>query len=254
MLTGLNGKPVKIKKTGAIYPVDVELSSETGENVLLISSKINFIDSFMADSEAPAEWKTAVLDGMRDWSGEYRVFGNQPLNVVVQVEESDKIMDTVFVFCIDEQAGKDLRDTYGKLNLKKAEQLMAEDRSFASAGFPAFGWKAYLPRFVYMLNSTLEDFEYARRVAKHEFGHILGLGDLYKDLSLGLSGVDGLLFEDIKPYYKGDGFFDMVMCNSGPVTNNDIEMVLLAFQTNRFQNYQKCKEKDKVSAAVGKGN
>ena len=61
-------------------------------------------------------------------------------------------------------------------------------------------------------------------------------------------------YYDIEDYHVRGGYFDMVMCNHGPVTNNDIEMVILAFQTGKFQNYQKQKKSDKISSALGAGN
>ena len=44
------------------------------------------------------------------------------------------------------------------------------------------------------------------------------------------------------------------MCDHyGPVSNNDIEMVILAFCENQMQLYQQERRK-KVSKALGKGN
>ena len=45
------------------------------------------------------------------------------------------------------------------------------------------------------------------------------------------------------------------MCDHhGPISNNDIEMVILAFRENKMQLFQKQKSKDKESEALGKGN
>lgn len=156
------------------------------------------------------------------------------MKVVVNSIETEKITDCIFVFCIDDGMSEQLRDVYGKLNIEKAENLVKSNRSFASTGFPVIGWKAYLTRFIYMLPGTMQNTEFARTITKNEFRHALGLGDLYKDLSMDLCGVDGATYSDIEPYYLGDHYFDMVMCNNGPVRNNDIKMVLLAFQTNSF--------------------
>ena len=253
MIIGFNNKPLKIKKTGKIYPVDVELKNENGIDALYISTKAKFVEC-ISDEYNLDEWKQAVLQGFCDWSGNYEVFGRQALEVRVSAVETDRLIDSIIVTTFDQEFSDELRDTYGRLKLDKAEKLVEEGRSFATAGFPVIGWKSYLPRFVYMLPDTLNNLDYARIVAKHEFGHVLGLGDLYKDLAHGLCGVEGATYKDIEKYYLGDSYFDMVMCNNSPVRNNDIEMVLLAFQTNSFQNYQKVKEKDKISEALGKGN
>ena len=254
MIRNFNGKPIKLKKTGAIYPVDIELKETNGQDVLYISAKVKFLDLTVYEYENIDIWRRAVLDGFKEWNGEYRVFGNQPLKVEVDVQETDKITDCIFVTCIDEEMSEELQETYGKFKMEKAEKIFKQDRSFASAGLPVLGWKTYLPRLIYMLPHTLNDFIQARITAKHEFGHVLGLGDLYKDLENGLCGVDGAKYEDIKKYYIGENFFDMVMCNNGPVRDNDIEMVMLAFQTDKFQNYQKIRKKDQISEALGKGN
>ena len=254
MIIDFNNKPLKIKKKGKIYPVDVELCNENGKDILYISTKVYFVDCIDEDEVDIRGWKKAVLQGFCDWSGDYQVFGGQALSVIVSAIEAEKITDSVVVFGFNHEMSKNLIDTYGKLNIQKAKKFFEQDRSFATAGFPIIGWKSFLPRFVYMLPSALEDLNYARTVARHEFGHVLGLGDLYKDIESGLLGVSGDAYKDIEKYYLGDSSFDMVMCNNGPVRNNDIEMVMIAFQANQFQNYQRIKKKDKISEALGKGN
>lgn len=105
-------------------------------------------------------------------------------------------------------------------------------------------------------------------VYKHEFGHSLGLGDAYRQVWIKkwyeLNGVNADLYEDLQLYPKNaDGSIDMVMNNNGPVRNNDIEMVLLAFSTGKRQNYQnETKEgwrriltgSGEISEALGRGN
>ena len=252
MILDFNKKPLKIKKKGKIYPVDVELCNE--KDILYISTKVYFVDCLNEDEVDTEGWKQAVLKGFCDWSGDYQVFGGQALSVCVSVIETEKMMDSVIVLGINHEMSDNLIDTYGKLNLQKAKKIFEQDRSFAAAGVPLLGWKSYLPRFIYMLPGTLENFEYARAVARHEFGHVLGIGDLYKDTEIGLQGVDETKYKDIEKYYIGNNMFDMVMCNAGNVRDNDIEMVLLAFKTNKFQNYQKMKKSDKISEALGKGD
>ena len=254
MILDFNKKPMKIKKKGKIYPVDVELCNENGKDVLYISTKVYFVESIDEDKVDLQEWKKSILQGFCDWSGDYGVFGDQPLSVKVSAVETEKVIDSVIVFGFNQEISNDLIDIYGKLNIDKARKMFEQNRSFAAAGFPVIGWKAFLPRFVYMLPSTLEDFNYARAVARHEFGHVLGIGDLYQDTEIGLQGVDETKYKDIEKYYIGNNMFDMVMCNAGMVRDNDIEMLLIAFQTNKFQNYQKMKKNDKVSEALGKGN
>ena len=253
MIYDFNNKPLKIKKKGKIYPVDVELTEE-GKDVLNISVNICFWE-LVSDMDADlSEWKKAVIEGIRDWGGEYKVFGDQPLSVRISVEETDKIIDSVIIAVYDEEMSKTVVDQCGKLNYKKINELFGQGRSCAVKGLPIIGWKSYAPRLVCLMHPTLRDLNYARAASRHEFGHVLGLGDLYKDPENGLQGVDGGAYKDIEKYYLGDSYYNMVMCNNGPVRDNDIEMLLLAFETDKFQNYQKQKKRDKISEALGKGN
>ena len=92
-------------------------------------------------------------------------------------------------------------------------------------------------------------------MAKHEFGHVLGLGDLYFSPKDGLYGVQKDEYPELESYRINDRMFYLVMCDHhAPVSNNDIEMVILAFSENRKQNYQMQKGKGEISKALGKGN
>lgn len=56
-------------------------------------------------------------------------------------------------------------------------------------------------------------------------------------------------------YYISNNYYNLVMCdNKGPISNNDIEMIVLAFQNNEEQLYQKKGAADKISQALGRGN
>jgi len=92
-------------------------------------------------------------------------------------------------------------------------------------------------------------------VAKHEFGHALGLGDLYQSIPDTLVGVEKGTYAELDSYAVTDKFYNLVMCDHhGPVSNNDIEMVILAFKENRMQLFQPMKLKGKISTALGRGN
>ena len=96
-----------------------------------------------------------------------------------------------------------------------------------------------------------------RAIAKHEFGHILGLGDLYQSDSDSLEGVAEGQFAELDSYSLGKRFYNLVMCDHhGPVSNNDVEMVILAFRDNRGQEFQvgRYKRQKNISEALGKGN
>lgn len=70
-----------------------------------------------------------------------------------------------------------------------------------------------------------------------------------------LAGVDKGTYYELDGYYMIDKFYNLVMCDHhGPISNNDVEMVLLAFRENKAQLYQPSKFKGKISNALGKGN
>lgn len=92
-------------------------------------------------------------------------------------------------------------------------------------------------------------------VAKHELGYALGLGDLYQSTVDSLGGVKKGTYADLDSYAVTDSFYNLVMCDHhGPISNNDIEMVILAFKENRMQLFQPMKLKGKISTALGRGN
>ena len=72
---------------------------------------------------------------------------------------------------------------------------------------------------------------------------------------MGLQVLRKARFFETDSYYVTDQIYNLVMSDHhGPISNNDIEMVVLAFSKNRFQNYQRRKARDKISEALGKGN
>jgi len=102
---------------------------------------------------------------------------------------------------------------------------------------------------------TFSDCEEICHAVKHEFGHLLGLGDLYSNKGDGLPGVQKGTFTELDGYYISNKRYNLVMSNHhGPISDNDVEMVVLAFQKNKEQLYQKTKKKDKISIALGRGN
>jgi len=67
------------------------------------------------------------------------------------------------------------------------------------------------------------------KVCAHEFGHVLGLGDLYDK---GLASTKECPQIRSKYYVEGD-----IMGTHGRVTPNNIEMFLEAYRTNQYQAY-----------------
>ena len=103
-------------------------------------------------------------------------------------------------------------------------------------------------------DGSFEDLDELCAVARHEFGHILGLGDLYVSEIDGYEGVEPGSYPELDCFQMFDKYYRAVMCDHhAPVSNNDIEMVVMAFSKNKFQAFQKGKHDD-VSEALGKGN
>ena len=78
------------------------------------------------------------------------------------------------------------------------------------------------------------------------------------DMPLG-SFFDGNIekgtYTDLDSYAINNKYYNLVMCDHhGQISNNDVEMVILAFRENKMQLYQPSKIKGKISSALGKGN
>lgn len=185
------------------------------------------------------ERKKRAVTGFKKWEGRYSVFGGQPIQVYVDVIESSD-SNTIKVNFIKE----------------------AFDGAFSLGGKKVFDWTPEGNKTMFLGYDDVD-------IYKHEFGHSLGVGDAYKHkwvpIAYDLQGVDPDLYpEDLGTYPKNaDGSVNMVMNNNGPVTNNDIEMVILAFSTGQRQNYQPESTKNwvqerlgepKISEALGRGN
>lgn len=76
-------------------------------------------------------------------------------------------------------------------------------------------------------NDSPASLDWFKRVAAHEFGHALGLGDAYPDANGGLTLVDNAEISS--------GSSGSIMWSNGQVFANDLEMVLEAFKTNQWQ-------------------
>lgn len=255
MITGFDGKPIEIEKKGLFYPVSMELCETEGRNYLHIQVKSYFASALEDGQLTISGWKQCIFEGFQEWAGEYTVFGGQQLTVTVTaIEAESPSIDTVPILCLSETKAKEFISQYVEQKEQAAiEQALLQQRSFSTTMIEGVvSWNAILPRYIVLMPSAFADDYTLQRTAKHEFGHILGLGDSYKDASLGYQGVG--MYHDILPYYDTKNGFNMVMDNCGPVRNNDIEMVILAFFTNRFQNYQSMQNANAISFALGRGD
>lgn len=258
-LVDFDGKRIVINKTGRRYPVDAVLEYRDGTNILTFSLNIFFLYDELPD---PSEFKKAVIRGIKEWEGIYKVFGGQTLQVAINVTAENRLSDSVFVA----SATKIVASTFKRIpeplkseaGKKRMNDLINNKRSMAAMGF--FGkWSTRSRRFIFLASQddSFSDYYEIQSAVKHEFGHVLGLGDLYASISEHLPGVERGTYSELDGYYINNMFYNLVMCDHhGPVSNNDIEMAVLAFSNDEVQLYQKepgFKGKN-VSEALGKGN
>lgn len=257
-LTDFDGKQIKINRTGIRTPVDAQLKYIDGKNILLLELNLKFM---IADDqiEDPDAFATAVYKGVKDWEGEYTVFGGQKLEVQINATVEDRLFDNVQVIPVTawlQNFVKGFSDTVGiKEENNSVLEAITTDRSFATSGIKKWSVTSQKKIYICSQKKNFTDYDEIRHVAKHEFGHVLGLGDLYFSPKDGLYGVQKDEYPELESYRINDRMFYLVMCDHhAPVSNNDIEMVILAFSENRKQNYQMQKGKGEISKALGKGN
>lgn len=255
-LVDYNGKRIRIKRKGIFAPVKAVLEQRKGQNVLTISLNVMFL--FTDELDDPELFKRSVINGMKSWEGIYSVFGGQKLKVDVRVTTEDRLFGSLFVLPVVESFESTTRSMVNAVATRKRKALLEDiftnKRSFAISGLK---WSVVSLKMIYMMsrNGRFDNYEELLHIAKHEFGHSLGLGDLYCSEVDRYPGVPMGTYPELDCYAISDKVYNLVMCDGeGLISNNDIEMVLLAFRDNKIQLYQTRKRREKVSAALGRGN
>ena len=257
-LKDFDGKPIQIDRSGILTPVDAHLAYENGVNVLTFSLNLFFLE----DEEAVADTEKlhrAVIAGMKLWEGEYSVFGGQKLQVRVQVSQDPHLIDHVTVIVcqgfVEESIKRMLTRIPTQSAVKHRKALFEQNRAMAVMGRKKWSVKSRKTIFLQMDEGENENYDEIMHVVKHEFGHILGLGDLYAEPEAGQEGVPAGAYPELDCYRVGERFYHLVMCDHhGPVSNNDVEMVVLAFSRNQEQLYQPTEYNKTISEALGRGN
>ena len=256
-LVGFDGKEIVINKTGLLTPVDAVLKFDNGINILYLSVNLLFISEGLQNEAA---FEEAVISGIKEWEGEYQVFGGQSLKVVINITSDNRLFDNVIVMPVTEDNASIMRKAASVINTENARKnvrdLIDNGRSMALTGMRKWSTRSRKLIYIASPNKQFNDIDEIKHVAKHEFGHALGLGDLYSCQADQLDGVEKGTFAELDGFYINDKNYNLVMSDHhGPISNNDIEMVVLAFSEDRMQLYQKDKRfKEDVSKALGRGN
>ena len=257
-LTDFEGNRIVIHRTGNLVPVDAVLEyTAEGKNILTFSLNLSILDEG-ADVADPAALKKAVIDGIRMWEGHYTVFGGQQLEIKINITEEERLFDNVVIVLM---AGKMLRYVNKALSFRHSEAAartkaaIRDKRSQATMGIKKWTVRSRKNILLHSQTGRFDDYDEITHVIKHEFGHVLGLGDLYQESEAGLPGVPAGSYSELDCFIVTDQLYNLVMCDHhGIISNNDVEMVVLAFSENRMQQYQPSKRIKTISKALGRGN
>ncbi len=233
---------LRINRTGLTYPVEAQLTFDGWTNNLDLCARVDFSD--LASEEVDFERCVAAIKaGFQDWAGVYHVFGGQRLNVSISLKSPSFFHKSISVFALSEEYADKAKVISGIMatgeQKAKLQSFYDDRRAFSSTGI--IKWSLHSSKYVFFHYDDLKaDDETLRSTARHEFGHILGLGDMYSDEIEGLPGVK----RDTSPVLEcyrlyGETYYRVMYDNWPAITDNDIEMVLLALSYNKYQSFQK---------------
>jgi len=236
-------------RTGQRFPVRAVLC-RTGKSLCLtLQAEVWFSDlRAVRDGISVRNLKNRILSGFRSWKGTYPLESGEMLNVQVFLRETKRRGGSLPVLLLDRGTLRGAEVFAGKGKLGRKIRRGLRTPGFAFTGLRPQSWRPWKNGPV-GIRTDMEKFP-VEEIARHEFGHVLGLGDLYRDPLLGLMGIAGKAAERFLPFRREDGRYHAVMDDNGPVTPLDAEMMLLAQCGGRMQLYQKKSGRGDVSVLL----
>ncbi|MBR4879936.1 MAG: TIR domain-containing protein, partial [Clostridia bacterium] len=249
-LRDFDGWKIKIKHKGKFMPVNAELVWRDNENILFIDVKYNVITSEdeVVDRDALIQ---AVEAGMQKWEGVYSVFGGQKLTVVITPHFHEySVLGVINIFSSKSDTMKNaikIRGIYGQTSQNKLLDAANRNSSFSVMSMKKWSVRSFKNIIIDNPTGRFDNYSEITRAVAHEFGAILGLETM--------GNIPKGTYPELDPYYISDGRYNLVMSNvRGIISDNDMEMVLLALSENEKQYYSEDEEGHKPSKALGRGN
>ncbi len=227
------GSEISFNRKG--IPVEGHLIYEDGKAIFDIH--LNVVQRRLSDMklEKPAR---AVIQGIKQWQGSYTVFGGYTIDVRIKCTTDLNKHNSLIINILDDQTTDSVSSILKKLGKKgrrSADILNARRQTAASFGRV---WRLNGIKYINLYEKDLLSVPHCKFISRHEFGHILGLDDMYAEKSDGREGVCAD-FECLAPFHIKDSLYNMIMCSvDAPVIYKDIEMALLAYRDNKQQCYQ----------------
>lgn len=230
-------------------PVCARLIFDGQKSVMDI--RLNIVQRNMADMSLTKPAR-AVIQGIKQWQGSYRVFGGYPLEIRISCTYELRRSKSLIINVLDDETTDSvgsMLSKLGKRGKRGAEILNARRQSAAVIGNT---WRPSGVKYINIYEKDLLSVPRCKYLLRHEFGHVLGLDDMYAEAADGRAGVKEV-YPDIEMLRIRGSIFNMVMCSAdAPVTFKDAEMALLAYRDGEIQRFQPRNGKGDISRALRK--